>query len=77
MPSGNIPIAVPIPFAAANAPTGSMLSRLKGEGSAASGLDPAAVSALLALTHEVVEQVVWEVVPELAEQLIAERANNA
>ena len=71
--SGGIPIAIPIPFAASDAPTSSMLARLK-DGGAASGLDPAAVQALLSLSHEVVEQVVWEVVPELAEQIIRNRA---
>jgi hypothetical protein len=43
-------------------------------GTAAAGLDPAAVKALLSLSREVVEQVVWEVVPELAEQIIREKA---
>jgi hypothetical protein len=28
----------------------------------------------LTLTHEVVEQVVWEVVPDLAEELIKQKA---
>jgi hypothetical protein len=41
-------------------------------GGAASGLDPKAVEALLQLSREVVEQVVWEVVPDLAEQIIRE-----
>lgn len=71
---GAIPIAVPIPFAPAGAPTSSMLERLEASGGgAAAGLDPAAVQALLSLSREVVERVVWEVVPELAEQMIREK----
>jgi hypothetical protein len=54
-----------------------MLERLKaaaGTNGAAAGLDPAAVRALLALSQEVVEQIVWEVVPDLAEEIIADVA---
>jgi hypothetical protein len=36
------------------------------------GLTKAQVDAVLALSHEVVERVVWEVVPQLAEALIKE-----
>jgi hypothetical protein len=36
------------------------------------GLTPAQVEGVLALSREVVEQVVWEVVPTLAETLIKE-----
>lgn len=36
------------------------------------GLDAAQVNGVLALSREVIEQVVWEVVPELAETLIRE-----
>lgn len=36
------------------------------------GLSPAQVEAVTALTREVVERVVWEVVPQLAETLIRE-----
>lgn len=75
--AGDIPIAIPIPFTAANAPTSGMLERIKAaqaSGGAAAGLDPQAIKALLALTHEVVEQVVWEVVPELAEELIKQKS---
>jgi CheY-like chemotaxis protein len=36
------------------------------------GLSPEQVSAVLALSREVIERVVWEVVPELAETLIKE-----
>jgi CheY-like chemotaxis protein len=66
--ASKIPIAVPIPFASASSPTPGMLKRLQQAGGAASGLDPKAVEALLALSRDVVEQVVWEVVPDLAEQ---------
>jgi CheY-like chemotaxis protein len=69
-----IPIAIPIPFTAANAPTAGMLERLKAAGAgAAAGLDPQAIRALLQLTHEVVEQIVWEVVPDLAEEIIKQK----
>ena len=64
--ANKIPIAVPIPFAPAGSPTPGMLKRLQAAGGAASGLDPKAVEALLALSRDVVEQVVWEVVPDLA-----------
>jgi predicted N-formylglutamate amidohydrolase len=36
------------------------------------GLSPDQVTAVLALSREVIERVVWEVVPELAETLIKE-----
>jgi hypothetical protein len=36
------------------------------------GLTPAQVDAVLALSREVVERVVWEVVPVLAETIIKE-----
>lgn len=69
-----IPIAIPIPFTAANSPTPGMLERLKAAGGgAAAGLDPGAIRALLQLSHEVVEQIVWEVVPDLAEEIIKQK----
>jgi CheY-like chemotaxis protein len=69
-----IPIAMPIPFTAANSPTPGMLERLKAAGGgAAAGLDPGAIRALLQLSHEVVEQIVWEVVPDLAEEIIKQK----
>ncbi len=68
-----IPVAIPIPFASAGSPTPGMLKRLKEAGGGASGLDPKAVNALLALSRDVIEQVVWEVVPELAESIIKEQ----
>lgn len=73
--ANKIPIAVPIPFTSASSPTPGMLKRLAtAGGSAASGLDPKAVEALLALSRDVVEQVVWEVVPDMAEQVLKSRA---
>ena len=36
------------------------------------GLSPSQADAVLALSREVVERVVWEVVPQLAEALIKE-----
>jgi len=36
------------------------------------GLDATQIEAILALSREVVEQVVWEVVPEIAEAIIRE-----
>lgn len=71
--ASKIPIAVPIPFAPAGNPTPGMLKRLQAAGGAASGLDPRAVEALLALSRDVVEQVAWEVVPDLAEQALKQR----
>lgn len=68
--ASKIPIAVPIPFASASNPTPGILKRLQEAGGAASGLDPKAVQALLALSRDVVEQVAWEVVPDLAEQAL-------
>ncbi|KIG11710.1 hypothetical protein DB30_02612 [Enhygromyxa salina] len=53
-----------------------MIERIKaaaGNSSAAAGLDPAAVRALLQLSQEIVEQVVWEVVPDLAEEIIKQK----
>lgn len=73
---GQIPIAVPIPFTAASSPTPGMLERIKaaaGTNGAAVGLDPRAIQALLQLSHEVVEQIVWEVVPDLAEEIIKQK----
>jgi len=71
--ASKIPIAVPIPFTSAGSPTPGMLKRLQAAGGAASGLDPKAVEALLALSRDVVEQVVWEVVPDLAEHALKQR----
>lgn len=67
--ASKIPIAVPIPFVSAGSPTPGILKRLQAAGGG-SGLDPKAVEALLALSRDVVEQVVWEVVPDMAEQAL-------
>ena len=70
---GVIPIAIPIPFTAADSPTPGMIARIQqaaGEG----GIDPQVAAALAALSHDVVERIVWEVVPELAESIIKARA---
>lgn len=72
--ANKIPIAVPIPFTSAGSATPGMLKRLQAAGGSASGLDPKAVEALLALTRDVVEQVVWEVVPDLAEHALKSKA---
>jgi CheY-like chemotaxis protein len=73
--SGNIPIVMPIPFTPAHAPTAGILKRLS-EGQSIEGIDPKTAAALVSLSREVVEQVVWEVVPDLAEQIIrAQQAN--
>jgi len=70
-----IPVVAPIPFTPAHAPSAGILKRLQ-EAGAIEGVDPKAVQALLSLSREVVEQVVWEVVPELADQIIRqERAH--
>lgn len=69
--ASKIPIATPIPFAPADAPTAGMLKRLQAAGGAGAGLDPKTVQALLSLSREVIEQVVWEVVPDMAEQILA------
>lgn len=71
--ASKIPIAIPIPFASADAPTAGMLKRLQAAG-AASGVDPKAIQALLALSRDVIEQVVWEVVPDMAEQILSRGA---
>jgi len=70
--SGKIPIAIPIPFTSAGAPTPGILKRLQAAGGA-SGVDSKALNALAALSRDVIEQVVWEVVPDLAEQIIKQQ----
>jgi CheY-like chemotaxis protein len=72
----DIPIAIPIPFTAADAPTPGIVQRLKqasGSGGSLAGLDPKVAEALASLSREVIEAVVWEVVPELAEQMIKQQ----
>lgn len=69
------PVARPAPVAAPPAPA---VAAHTGNGSELAGklqglgLNPAQVEAVLALSREVVEQVVWEVVPVLAETMIQE-----
>lgn len=58
---------MPARAAPAIAATNGMAAKLDGL-----GLSREQVESILALTREVVEQVVWEVVPDLAEQLIKE-----
>jgi CheY-like chemotaxis protein len=69
-----IPIAIPIPFTSADAPTPGILERLRRAQGATAGLDPRVAEALVALSREVLEAAVWEVVPELAEQILREEA---
>jgi CheY-like chemotaxis protein len=63
------PAAAPVPVAAAAATSGN--GALAGK-LADMGLSPQQVEGVLALSREVVEQVVWEVVPQLAETIIQE-----
>lgn len=54
-----------------------MLERLRqagGSNGSGPSLDPSVAEALVALSREVVEQVVWEVVPDLAEEILKKRA---
>jgi len=71
---GQIPIAIPIPFTSADAPTPGILDRLRRAQGATAGLDPRVAEAIVAMSREVLESVVWEVVPELAEQILREEA---
>ncbi|MCA9654107.1 MAG: response regulator transcription factor [Myxococcales bacterium] len=73
---GAIPIAIPIPFTAADSPTPGMVERLQ-QAAGAAGVDPKVAQALAALSREVVERIVWEVVPELAESIIREQQARA
>lgn len=68
---GVIPIAIPIPFTAADSPTPGMVARLQ-EAAGAAGVDPSVAEAIAALSREVIERIVWEVVPDLAESIIRE-----
>jgi len=68
-PGGPIPIAIPIPFTAADSPTPGMVERLR-HAAAAGGVDPKVAEAIAALSRDVIEAIVWEVVPELAESII-------
>jgi CheY-like chemotaxis protein len=73
---GPIPIVVPIPFTPADSPTSGMLARLA-KAAGDSGLDPKVAEAIVAMSREVIESVVWEVVPELAEEIIKKQAQSA
>ncbi len=74
--TGPIPIAVPIPFTAADSPTPGMVERLaKAAGDA--GIDPKVAEAIAGMSREVIEAVVWEVVPHLAEEIIKKQAQSA
>lgn len=73
-PRPSIPIAIPIPFTAADSPSKGMLDRLAKAQGVAPGVDPKLIEGLLSLSREVVESIVWEVVPDLAEQIVRERA---
>jgi hypothetical protein len=68
-PGGPIPIAIPIPFTAADSPTPGMVERLR-HAAAAGGVDPKVAEAIASLSREVIEAIVWEVVPELAESIV-------
>ncbi|HEY6079804.1 MAG TPA: response regulator [Polyangiaceae bacterium] len=61
------PAAAPAPVASGNGAHADFASKLGGL-----GLTPAQVEGVLALSREVVEKVVWEVVPTLAEAMIKE-----
>jgi CheY-like chemotaxis protein len=63
-PAATTPLAAPAPAAALPADFAGKLGSL--------GLSSAQVEAVLSLSREVVEQVVWEVVPTLAETIIKE-----
>ncbi len=59
--------AAPVASAAVSAASAEMEGKLSGM-----GLTPAQVEGVLALSREVIERVVWEVVPDLAETIIRE-----
>jgi len=61
------PAAAPVVAAAVSATNGALTHKLEGL-----GLTPAQVEAVLSLSREIVEKVVWEVVPVLAETIIKE-----
>lgn len=76
--STKIPLAIPIPFTSASQPTAGMLKRIEaaaqGKGDGVEGVSPEALKALASLSHEVVERIAWEVVPELAESILREKS---
>lgn len=66
------PVAAPTHAQASPAPNTVALDHHVNERVASLGLTPSQVEAVLALSREIVERVVWEVVPTLAETLIKE-----
>ena len=64
----------PAPMAAVAAPSAAIAAQANGLAPklAQMGLTPAQIEGVLALSREVLEQVVWEVVPQLAETMIKE-----
>jgi CheY-like chemotaxis protein len=66
------PVTPPIPTSAASAPTAAALPADFAGKLGGLGLSAAQVEAVLSLSREIVEQVVWEVVPALAETIIKE-----
>lgn len=73
IPHAESPAAPPVapPAAAAAAPRGSNGASFS-EKLAGLGLSPEQVAGVLALSRDIVEKVVWEVVPDLAETMIRE-----
>ena len=66
-PAAHAPVAA-APAAAVSAPVNGHMAAKLGE----LGLSAAQADAVMALSREVVERVVWEVVPQLAEAIIKE-----
>jgi hypothetical protein len=60
-------VATPAAAAASSAVNGHLAGKLS-----ELGLTPAQADAVMAISREVVERVVWEVVPQLAEAMIKE-----
>lgn len=74
--TGGIPIAIPIPFTAADSPTPGMIARIQ-QAAGAAGVDPKVAEALASLSQDVIERIVWEVVPDLAESIIREQQSRS
>ncbi len=66
-PPVSAPVATPAAAAASSAVNGHLAGKLS-----ELGLTPAQADAVMAISREVVERVVWEVVPQLAEAMIKE-----
>ncbi len=73
---GPIPIAIPIPFTAADAPTAGMVERLR-QAATVGNIDPKVAEVIASLSREVLEAIAWEVVPDLAESIIREKVRTA